>query len=117
MNIIQLPELISQLQAELLSLKADLRRLESREYGPAKRITMADAENQLGVSRFHIRRLIGAGILTSGVRIGSGKNAKWTFDYQEIQHLVKNPSFINIEPAAWEQKIARCTIYRHLAIF
>lgn len=98
MNSIQLPELISQLQAELLSLKADLRRLEAHPYRPARRITMAEAEHQLGLSPFQIRRLIGAGILTSGRRMGRGRNARWTFAYSEIRDLVSNPSFLSIEP-------------------
>lgn len=98
MNIVQLPELIHQLQEEIQYLKADLRRLESRQFGPSRRIPMAEAEHQLGISRFHIRRLMGAGIITSGLRVGKGPNARWTFDYQEIQHLLKNPSFLTIEP-------------------
>ncbi|MDJ1466957.1 hypothetical protein [Xanthocytophaga flava] len=93
----RIPQVLEQLQTELASLQAEVRRLQASHTGQAKRITMADAENQLGVSRFHIRRLIGAGIIQSGQRIGAGKNAKWTFDYQEILHLVKNPSFLNIE--------------------
>ncbi|MDJ1499389.1 hypothetical protein [Xanthocytophaga agilis] len=101
MDALRLSQQLEQLQTELACLQAEVKRLEAlyihQATGQTTRITMAEAENQLGVSRFHIRRLIGAGIIQSGQRIGAGKNAKWTFDYQEILHLVKNPSFLNIE--------------------
>ncbi|MDJ1480889.1 hypothetical protein QNI16_10375 [Cytophagaceae bacterium YF14B1] len=104
MDALRLSQQLEQLQTELACLQAEVKRLEAlyihQATGQTTRITMAEAENQLGVSHFHIHRLMGAGVIQSGQRMGAGKNAQWTFEHAEILKLVDNPSYLTIEPVS-----------------
>lgn len=98
MNTITLDQIIAQLQGELTSLKSELHQLKTHLYSPIQRISLAEAEQQLGISDRHIHQLMGIGLLTSGQRMGHGRKAHWTFDANEIGQLAKNRALLTPKP-------------------
>jgi hypothetical protein len=96
MELTQIPQLMHTLEEQIQTLSRRLNRLEAEQSGRSGRINMATTEDKLGISRTYIRRLVAARIITTGQRIGSGRNAKWTFDRTEIEELARNPHHLNL---------------------
>ncbi|MDJ1486339.1 hypothetical protein QNI16_38020 [Cytophagaceae bacterium YF14B1] len=93
-------DILKEFQKDVAFLKEQALELKRRNAIQEPRIGMEEAEHTLGVSHMHMQRLIGAGVVCSGIRIGSGKNARWTFSDFEIRYLAQNPGTLILDPVS-----------------